>query len=208
MGTESAAPRFRRKEPDARRDEILACAIRLFGEQPYSEVSTAELAREAGVVRGLIHHYFGTKRDLYLEVVRTMMFVPPLEKAQLPEGSTRERADSAIAWLLNAVEAHGRTWVAVAGTEGIGPDSEVQALLDEADDLAAEHVLAAMGFTGGTHQRTVAMAAIRAFGGMVKAAGREWITRGTLNRAQTHALLTETLVTLIESTLPRVEELR
>jgi AcrR family transcriptional regulator len=208
MGTDTAAPRFRRKEPDARRDEILACAIRLFGEQPYSAVSTAELAREAGVVRGLIHHYFGTKRDLYLEVVRTMMFVPPLDAAHLPAGTVREQADSAIDWLLNAVEAHGRTWVAVAGTEGVGPDAEVQALLDQADDLAAERVLAVMGIAGGNVQRREAMGAVRAFGGMVKAAGREWIIRQTLNRAQTQALLTEMLVALVDSALPRVEELR
>ena len=49
------------------------------------------VAQEAGVVRGLIHHYFGTRRDLYLEVVRTMMMVPPLEEVQLPTGTPRER---------------------------------------------------------------------------------------------------------------------
>jgi AcrR family transcriptional regulator len=208
MTTEVAAPRFRRLEPDARKDQILACAIRLFGERQYSSVSTTELAREAGVVRGLVHHYFGTKRDLYLEVVRTMMFVPPLEDVHLPTGSARERASTAIDWLLKAVNAHGRTWVVVSGAEGVGPDAEVQALLDEADDRAAERVLAVMGFTGGARQRDEAMGAIRAFGGMVKATGREWVVRHTLNRAQAHALLTETLLAIVESALPRVHRQR
>ena len=48
----------------------------MFGEQPYATVQMAELAREAGVARGLLNHYFGTKRDLYVEVVRAMMIVP------------------------------------------------------------------------------------------------------------------------------------
>lgn len=202
------APRFRRLEPDARRDEILACAIRLFGERPYSEVSTTELAQEAGVVRGLIHHYFGTKRDLYLEVVRAMMFVPPLEQVHLPTGSLHDRASSAIDWLLRAMEAHGRTWLVVSGSGGVARDEEVQGLLDEADDRAAERVLVALEYAGGRRQRQEALAAIRAFGGMVKAAGREWVDRGTLNRGQMHALLTESLVSIIETGLPRVHAAR
>ena len=28
------------------------------------------------MARGLLHHYFGTKRELYLEVVRTLMRMP------------------------------------------------------------------------------------------------------------------------------------
>lgn len=206
--TTDATPRFRRLEPDARRDEILSCAIRLFGERPYSSVSTAELASEAGVVRGLIHHYFGTKRGLYLEVVREMMFLPPLEEEHLPSGSMEERASSAIDWLLKAIEAHGRTWVAVSGAEGVGQDAEVQALLDEADDRAADRVLATMGFVGGVRQRAEALAAVRAFGGMAKAAGREWVIRETLNREQTHALLTETLVAIVANALPRMHAAR
>src|SRR5258708_39592972 len=77
------APRWQRLDHDERRRQILQCARRLFSERPYASVSTTELAREAGVARGLLHHYFGAKRDLYLEVVRTMMRVPtnpvPLE---------------------------------------------------------------------------------------------------------------------------------
>ncbi|MBN9618575.1 MAG: helix-turn-helix transcriptional regulator, partial [Actinobacteria bacterium] len=65
-------------EPDARREQILECATELFGERPYAAVSTGEIAREAGVARGLLNHYFGTKRDLYLEVVRRMVLLPEL----------------------------------------------------------------------------------------------------------------------------------
>ena len=61
-----AAQGRRRLEPDVRRGQILACAVRLFGERPYAEVSTTDIARSAGVARGLINHYFGTKKDLFL----------------------------------------------------------------------------------------------------------------------------------------------
>src|ERR1700732_1109937 len=72
----SPAPRWQRLEHDERRGQILACARRLFSERPYAAVSTTEIAREAGVARGLLNHYFGTKRDLYLEVVRSLVRMP------------------------------------------------------------------------------------------------------------------------------------
>lgn len=196
--TADATARWRRLDPDERRDEILGAAIRLFGERPYSAVSTTELAEAAGVTRGLLHHYFGTKRGLYLEVVRTMMFVPPIEEVHLPTGSTRQRVDAVIEWLLTVVETHGRTWVAIAGAEGVGLDPEVQQILDEADDLAAERVLETVGFGGTPEQRRVAFASIRAFGGMAKAAGRELVDRRALDRAEVHALLSALLVALLD----------
>ena len=87
----SAEPRRRRLEPDERREQILACAVELFGERPYAAVSTTELARRAGVARGLINHYFDTKRDLYLEVVRRMVTIPQLAVDQLPAGPLLSR---------------------------------------------------------------------------------------------------------------------
>src|SRR5438045_5535462 len=71
-----AEPRWQRLEHDERRAQILACARRLFSERNYAVVSTTDIAREAGVARGLLHHYFGTKRELYLEVVRSLMRMP------------------------------------------------------------------------------------------------------------------------------------
>jgi AcrR family transcriptional regulator len=44
----TTAPRWRRLEPDERREQILVCAMRLFGERPYAAVSTTELAAQAG----------------------------------------------------------------------------------------------------------------------------------------------------------------
>src|SRR5205807_8880700 len=72
----SPAPRWQRLEHDERRQQILDCARRLFSERNYASVSTSEIARQAGVARGLLHHYFGTKRELYLEVVRDLMRMP------------------------------------------------------------------------------------------------------------------------------------
>src|SRR3954471_3691509 len=102
-------PRWRRLEPDARREQILECAVRLFGERPYASVSTTDIAREAGVARGLLNHYFGTKRDLYLEVVREMVVLPELDDAAAVSGPLRSRVQRSVDWFLDTVSVHAKT---------------------------------------------------------------------------------------------------
>ncbi|MBF6077315.1 TetR/AcrR family transcriptional regulator [Nocardia beijingensis] len=203
-GADPALPRRRRLEPDERRAQILACAIEMFGERPYAAVSTAELAQRAGVARGLINHYFGNKRDLYLAVVRRMVTLPKLDNMVVPTGSWRERVDASVRWLLDTIAEHGSTWVKVTSHEGVGDDPEVQQILDAADDAAAERLLLMVGLADSAHDAEL-RAMVRAYGGLVKVAGREWITRGTLTRAQVHELLCDMLLTLVTESLPKVD---
>ncbi len=206
MSTETE-PRWRRLEPDQRREQILDCAIRLFGERPYAEVSTTDIAREAGVARGLINHYFGSKRGLYLEVVRRMVTVPIADRSAVPDGSLAERVEFSVDWLLDVISARGKTWVAVLGAEGVGNDPEVERILAEADEVAAENLVRTVGMRDVEPAGAELRAIVRAFGGMVKAAGREWITHGTLTREQVQLVLTEQLTTLLGETFPHLQRL-
>nr|WP_141812013.1 TetR/AcrR family transcriptional regulator [Nocardia bhagyanarayanae] len=186
---------------------MLACAIDMFGERPYAAVSTAELAQRAGVARGLINHYFGNKRDLYLAVVRRMVTLPKLDAMVVPAGTDRERVDASVHWLLDTIGEHGSTWVKVTSHEGVGDDPEVQQILDEADDAAAERTLVMVGLADSAHSAEL-RAMVRAYGGLVKVAGREWITRGNLTREQVHELLADLLLTLVTETMPKVDRRR
>lgn len=203
MNTEPA-PRWRRLEPDERKEQIFACAARLFGERPYSSVSTSDIATEAGVARGLINHYFGTKRELYLAVIRRALTVPRLAVDILPEGPLELRADVAIAWFLDMVTSQEKMWLAAIAPEGIGRDLEVERILEEADRESADRVLEAVGLSPESEHAAELNALVRAFGGMVKAAGREWLVRGSLNREQVHLLLSKSLVTLVGEVFPQI----
>ncbi len=191
----SVEPRWRRLEPDERREQILACAVELFGERAYASVSTTELARRAGVARGLINHYFGTKRDLYLEVVRRMVTIPQVAVDALPAGGLPERVEHGVTWFLDGVSRHSRTWLAAIGAEGVDP--EVARILAEADELAADRVLEAAGLADVAAHREELRAMIRAYGGLVKSAAREWLVREALSRDQVHMLLTRTLLAIV-----------
>lgn len=189
----------RRLAPDARREQLLECATRLFGERPYSQVSTTDIAREAGIARGLLNHYFGDKRALYLEVVRRAALLPAMSPGHLPTGTLEERVDTSVTWFLDSVEPHRTTYLTVRGAEGVGEDAEIAALIDEADDAVAQRVLEMVGIDPAEE---TARAAIRAFGGLAKATVREWTRGGALTREQAHLLLREALLAIIRDVLP------
>jgi AcrR family transcriptional regulator len=165
-------------------------------------VSTTDRAKEAGVARGLINHYFGTKRDLYLEVVRRMVTIPSSTPPVLSPGSLEERIDASVSWFLDRVLRNSKTWLVAVG--GVGHDADVEKILADADELAADRVLEFVGLANVREHRGQLRAMIRAYAGMVKAAGREWLMRDQLSRDQVHLLLSQTLLTLVRDTFPKV----
>jgi AcrR family transcriptional regulator len=201
-------PRWRRLEPDERRAQILACARRLFGERHYDAVSTTELARESGVARGLINHYFGTKRELYLEVVRELMFIPEFAVEQLAHGTVAERAAASIERFLAVIERNRAMWLATVGTGGYGRDPDVEQILQEADEIAADRMIETVGLAEEVERREELRAMIRSFSGMAKAATREWLVRRTLTRDQVQNLLATLLATIITDVFEPMSTIR
>lgn len=191
--------RRQRLSPDERREQILLATERLFAERPYAEVSTTGIARAAGVARGLLNHYFGDKRALYLEVVRRAALLPTLEDVPLPTGDLAERVDVAVRWFLGSITPERATYLTVRAAEGVGEDAEVRAILDQAHDLAAGRVLE---MVGGDPQDAAARAAIRAFGELARGAIREWSRDENLTREQAHLLLRESLLVIVRKVLP------
>lgn len=53
------------KDPEERRRELLATAMRLFAQEGYDNVSVRAVARAAGVAPGLAYHYFDSKQNLF-----------------------------------------------------------------------------------------------------------------------------------------------
>lgn len=55
--------------PRARRDAIILASMRVFARHGYRDANTADIARAAGMSKGLLFFYFRNKRDLYLNTV-------------------------------------------------------------------------------------------------------------------------------------------
>lgn len=202
MTAHSSQPRWRRLDADERREQILTCAVRLFGQRPYVAVSTSDLAGEAGVTRSLLNHYFGTKRDLYVEVVRRMVQLPQLDAAVAATGPLTERVELSVAWFLDTISEHGSTFVAITGAEGVANDPDIARIIADADDLAARRVLETLDVDAGDPAQ---QATIRAYSGLVKAAVREWIRDETLTRDQVQLLLSQALLAIVRDVLPALD---
>jgi AcrR family transcriptional regulator len=57
-----------RREPDEKRERILAAAREVFGAKGFRGATTAEIATHAGVSEGILFHHFGSKRGLFATV--------------------------------------------------------------------------------------------------------------------------------------------
>lgn len=196
----------RRLEPDQRRSEILAVARTLFGERTYSAVSVSEIAQRAGVARGLVNHYFGDKRRLYLEIVRQMLIVPSSVAQNLPRTTIEERLSICVDRWLDVVERNEELWLSAIGSEAIGQDRDTEKILLEADEVATDHILQAAMLSDVVEGREKLRAMVRAYGSMLKAASREWLVRGALSRADLHVMLTRTILHLLQSVFPALRE--
>ncbi|MFZ3598230.1 TetR/AcrR family transcriptional regulator [Streptomyces sp. BH104] len=205
MGGKAQATRRRRMEPDARRAEILAVARRRFGSAGYASVSISDIAAEAGVARALVNHYFGDKRQLYLEVVRQMMVIPASVSQRLPPATAEERLAVCVDRWLEVVERNRDMWLAAIGMESLG-DPEVDRIMLEADEIATDRILEAAMMTDVDEDagREKLRAMIRAHSAMLKSASHEWLTRGTLTRDDLHVLLTRSVVHLLHTVFPAV----
>src|SRR5207249_8540657 len=52
------------KSPEDRRQEILDAAVKVFGEKGVSRATVADIAEAAGVAKGTVYLYFGSKEQL------------------------------------------------------------------------------------------------------------------------------------------------
>jgi len=92
--------RYQRLDPAERRDQILDAANELFAERGYDEVTIEDVARSAGVARGLVHHYFGGRTEVFIGLVERLGALRE-DQLRAPEGrNAHERvADSVSRWL-------------------------------------------------------------------------------------------------------------
>jgi AcrR family transcriptional regulator len=79
----------------AARDRILTAARNEFAERGYDKTSIRGIARAAGVDPALVHHYFGTKEQVFAAAIE-MIFGPAMHIPEVIQGS-REGAGARMA---------------------------------------------------------------------------------------------------------------
>lgn len=102
---EQGAPR-RRGRPRGgtdSRERIIAAAVDEFGEQGYEASTVRAIAARAGVDSALVHHYFGTKADLFAEAVGIPMR-PDIDVPGILNGPRELVGERVVRYVLEAFE--------------------------------------------------------------------------------------------------------
>ncbi len=157
---------------DERNAQLLECGLRLFGQRSFVDVSIDDIAQAAGVSKGLMYHYFGSKRAFYTEVVRYA--ASKLAKAIAPDErrSGIENARHGLRAYFDFVAAHEDAYLALM-LGGLGVDDLVQRILEETRQAIVLDILSGVG--AAAPASAPLRAAVRSWLGAVEAAAVDWL---------------------------------
>jgi AcrR family transcriptional regulator len=188
-----------RLDNDARRAQLLALGLKAFSERPYDEVSIDDIAGAAGISKGLLYHYFPTKRDLYLAGLRATAadLIERTTAAARPELPPVDRIRAGLDAYFDHMSSHARPFLALM-RGGVGSDPEVATVLESVRTAFTERLfsqsegtpLAALA-AGGV---PLVVIAVRGWIGFVEAASLEWLARRAPARDAVRDLLVDALL--------------
>ena len=171
----TALPRKKKRERlelDARREAFLATGLAVFSARSYDEVSIDDLAAAAGVSKGLLYHYFPTKRDFYVAALRKAA------DQLLDETRNDEHLDAAadlargIVTYLDFAQRHRPAYLALM-RGGIGSDPEVTAVVEATRATLAARAIERMPAATVT---PIVRVAVRGWIGFVETTAIDWLT--------------------------------
>lgn len=127
---------------DIRRGMLLDMGLRLFGERSYDDVSIEDIAREAEISRGLMYHYFGSKKGFYIDVVRHSCGM--LVEAVVPAfGGLREATVRDCLHRFFAFAQDQRRAYTTIIHGGLGFDGEVNKIIAQTRETLVDRILEA-----------------------------------------------------------------
>jgi AcrR family transcriptional regulator len=139
---DAPAPARSRMPPEERRRQLVGIGLGLLRERPLDAITVDEVARRAGISRGLLFHYFASKQAFHREVAAAGL--RRLHRAMWPtdERPADERLRGAIDGYLAFVERRpGRVMEMAGGSWSADP--ELAEILRDARAAIADGLLAA-----------------------------------------------------------------
>src|SRR5689334_5160852 len=133
----------RRLSTPGRREQPLAGGAKPFPESPYDDVWIEQVAEIAGVSRGLLYHYFPTKRDFFAAVVERESERMLRMTTAVPGVPVREQLTAGLDTYLGYVEAHAHGFRAFHRADAAG-DQAVRRVYPRALAAQEKQILAAL----------------------------------------------------------------
>ena len=178
-------PAYTRMQVDDRRRQLLERGAELFATHSFAELSMARIAREAGISKALLYHYFPSKQDFFVatlqqgaqEIARRTEPDPDLPPLEALAGSL----DAFLGWIEENELAYRKLM------ESVGSVPEVQALLDDIRDSTSARILDGLG--AGDPPPPKMRATVRAWLWFMDGAILDWLEHRDMTRAELRDLL-------------------
>ncbi len=166
--------------------------MQLFREASYEEISIDDIARSADVSKGLLYHYFPTKRDFLVAAVANAVDELTGLLVLDPELTPEEQADANIDRSSATSSSARPRFTAIFRTRG-GNDPELARIVAEGRSRRREFIIAGLAALAGQpleQLRTpVFEAAVEGWMFFAEGVMLRWLEQGDIDRAQVHRLL-------------------
>jgi AcrR family transcriptional regulator len=175
-----AGPAYTRLQVDERRRQLLELGARLFAMHSYAELSMAKIAREAGISKALLYHYFPSKQDFFVatlqqgaeEIARRTEPDPDLPPLEALAGSL----DAFLGWIEENETAYRKMM------ESVGSVPEVKTLIDGIRDATSTRIVEGLG--AGDPPPPKLRAATRGWLWFMDGAILDWLDHRDMSRAE------------------------
>lgn len=184
-----------RLDPDARRAQLVELGRRMLSTRALDTVAIDEIAAEAGISRGLLFHYFPTKRDYHLAVARAA--AQDLLQRTEPDPSLDALAQlrASVAAFVDYVSENRDPYTAfIRGAAG--GDPEARAVGDATREAFTQRVLARIAARPSPRLRV----AVRGWVAFTEEVTVDRMAGEALDRDELVGLIVEALVTLVAMT--------
>ena len=182
---------------DERRAQLIALGLELFSSRAYDEVHIAELATAAGISKGLLYHYFPTKRDFYTAALQTAAERLLAQLQPDPQLAPLARLQRGLHRYLSYVQQYGTSYVGLM-RGGVGSDPAIAAIVEETRVACMSRLISGMGFSHSTLPALLRIA-LRAWIGTVEAASLEWVLCPDVPADEVVGLLSQQLLHILLS---------
>jgi AcrR family transcriptional regulator len=191
-----------RLSPDERRAQLVALGKEMLSTRPIDEVSIDDIAAGAGISRGLLFHYFATKRDFHVAVATAAAeeMLSCLAAADTESLQGLDRLRASLAALIEYVDTHRAAYLSLVRGAMSG-DPAMQALFEWTRARVTARVLEGFGYQ--PDGPAVVPLAVRGWVGFVEDTVTTWLQGDGLGieRDDLLELLERSLLALIRAAL-------
>jgi AcrR family transcriptional regulator len=191
------APRTR-LDPEARRAQLVELGLEMLSTRPLDKVAIDDIAAEAGISRGLLFHYFPSKRDFHVAVAQAA--AQELLDHTVPDPSLvpMERLRAGVEAFVDHVTDNRDSYVAfIRGSSG--GDPQMLQVYEGTRTAFTDRVIEGLGLA--TTPPPQLRAAVRGWVALTEEVTVDWLSRGELERDEVVDLIDDALVALVTKVL-------